>query len=157
MGNEKLITALTAAFTGYEKNDRTLLDDMLESDFVFEMSDSISYGGIYVGKEEFRAYWRAVAKEWTYFRYEAREIIDAGDTVIVPVQTDGLSVRGIVMRNEHLFLFKVLEGRPISCRLYADTARGRDVLSGVEPRRFPRPDLIFTEDVKPEATNVFAQ
>lgn len=141
MSNAKLVAALKAAFTGFEGNDRRPLLELLESDFVFEMSDSIPYGGIYVGREEFLGYWRAVAKEWDYFRYDAHEIIDAGDTVIVPVKTDAMSVRGIAMRNEHLFLFKVIDGRPVSCRLYADTARGRDVIGGSEPRRFPRPEL----------------
>jgi ketosteroid isomerase-like protein len=141
MSNQKLVAALEAAFTGYEKNNRALLLELLPDDFVFEMSDSLPYGGRFSGREEFIAYWKAVAKEWTYFHYEAHEIIDAGDTVIVPVKTDALSVRGIRMRNEHLFLFKVKAGRPVFARLYADTARGRDVISGREPRHYPKPDL----------------
>ena len=36
---------------------------------------------------------------------------------------------------------KVKEGRPVFARLYADTARGRDVISGHEPRHYPKPDL----------------
>ena len=68
-------------------------------------------------------------------------IIDAGDTIIVPVKTDALSIRGIRMQNEHLFLFRVRDGRPVFARLYADTARGRDVMSGHEPRHYPKPDL----------------
>jgi uncharacterized protein len=83
---------------------------------------------------------RAVAKEWTYFRYDAHEIIDAGDTIVVPVRTDALSIRGIRMQNEHLFLFKIRDGRPVYARLYADTARGRDVIAGEEPRHYPKPD-----------------
>jgi uncharacterized protein len=80
------------------------------------------------------------AKEWTYFRYDAHEIIDAGDTIVVPVKTDALSIRGIRMQNEHLFLFKIRDGRPVYARLYADTARGRDVIAGEEPRHYPKPD-----------------
>ena len=141
MSNQKLMAALEAAFTGYDKNNRALLLELLSEDFVFEMSDSLPYGGRYVGRDEFVAYWKAVAKEWTYFRYDAHEIIDAGDTVIVPVKTDALSVRGIRMQNEHLFLFKVKEGLPVFARLYADTAHGRDVIAGQEPRHYPKPDL----------------
>ena len=102
------------------------------------MSDSLPYGGVFTGRDEFVAYWKEVGKEWEYFRYEAHEIIDAGDTIIVPVRTDALSTRGIQMRNEHLFLFKVRDGKVFFCRLYADTARGRDVIEGHAPRKYPR-------------------
>lgn len=141
MNNDKLIQALTSAFTGYETNDKSALIALLPDGFTFEMSDSVPYGGVYVGRDEFLGYWREVAKEWEYFRYDAHEIINAGDTIVVPVKTDGLSKNGIVMRNEHLFLFKVRDGIPVSCRLYADTARGRDVIAGHEPVRYPRPTL----------------
>jgi ketosteroid isomerase-like protein len=141
MSNKKLLIAIKAAFSGYEKNNSAPLLDLLSSDFTFEMSDSLPYGGRYVGRDEFVGFWKSVAKEWTYFRYDAHEIIDCGDTIVVPVKTDALSVRGIRMQNEHLFLFKVKEGRPIFARLYADTARGRDVIAGHEPRHYPKPDL----------------
>ncbi len=105
------------------------------------MSNSLLYGGTYIGREEFVGFWRAVAKEWTYFRYDAQEIVDAGDTIVVPVKTDALSIRGIRMQNEHLFLFKIRDGRPVYARLYADTARGRAVIAGEKPRHYPKPDL----------------
>ena len=81
MSNQKLLAALEAAFTGYEKNNSALLLELLADDFTFEFSDSLPYGGSYVGRDEFLGFWKAVAKEWTYFRYEAHEIIDAGDTL----------------------------------------------------------------------------
>ncbi|MBO4225750.1 nuclear transport factor 2 family protein [Bradyrhizobium neotropicale] len=141
MSNKEVIEALRAAFTGYERNNNTALLEMLSDDFTFEMSDSLPYWGTYVGRAEFLGFWRAVAKEWTYFRYDAHEIIDVGDTIVVPVKTDALSTGGIRMRNEHLFLFKIRDGRPVHARLYADTARGRDVIAGEKPRHYPKPDL----------------
>ena len=141
MRNEEVLNALRAAFTGYEQNDNAALLDLLSDDFTFEMSDSLPYGGTYVGRAEFLGFWRAVAKEWRYFRYDAHEIIEAGDTIIVPVKTDALSINSIRMQNEHLFLFKIIDGRPVYARLYADTARGRDVIAGEEPRHYPKPNL----------------
>ena len=38
-------------------------------------------------------------------------------------------------------MFKVKDGRPVFACLYADTARGRDVISGHAPRHYPKPDL----------------
>jgi ketosteroid isomerase-like protein len=138
MKNPQITAALKLAFTGYEKNDRSALVELLSDDFVFEMSDSLPYGGTYTGKAEFLAFWKEVAKEWTYFRYDAHDVIDAGDTMIVPVKTDALSTKGIRMQNEHLFLFNVRDGQVVYGRLYADTARGRDVIAGHEPRRYPK-------------------
>jgi ketosteroid isomerase-like protein len=141
MKNKDVLKALEAAFTGYERNNNAALLELLSNEFTFEMSDSLPYGGTYVGRTEFLGFWKAVAKEWTYFRYDAREIIDAGDTVVVPVKTDALSIRGIRMQNEHVFLFKIRDGRLVHARLYADTARGRDVIAGEQPRHYPKPDL----------------
>ena len=98
-------------------------------------------GSSYFGRDEFVGFWKAVAKEWTYFHNDAHEIIDTGDTIIVPVKTDALSIRGIRLQNEHLFLFKMKDGRPVFARLYADTARGRDASCGHAPRHYPKPDL----------------
>src|SRR5260370_22354657 len=107
----EIVAALKTAFAGYESNDRGPLTALLADDFTFEMSDSMPYGGTYVGPEEFAAFWQEVGKEWRYFRYDAHEIIDAGDTILVPVKTDALSTRGITTRNQHPFLFKVKDGR----------------------------------------------
>jgi uncharacterized protein len=137
----ELLGALTAAFTGYEKNDRSALVALLADDFTFEMSDSLPYGGVYTGPAEFVAYWREVAKEWKYFRYDADPFVDGGDSIAVPVRTDALSIHDIVMQNEHLFLFTVVDGLFQTGRLYADTARGRDVLAGHEVQRFPRAQI----------------
>ena len=141
MQKTKVLKALEEAFTGFERNNTASLLALLSDDFTFEMSDSLPYGGTYVGRSEFLGFWKAVAKEWSYFRYDTHGIIDAGDTIIVPVKTDALSVHGIRMQNEHLFLFKIRDGRPVHARLYADTARGRDVIAGEQPRHYPKPDL----------------
>ena len=137
----KIVNAVKAAFTGYERNDRGALNALLAPNFTFEMSDSLPYGGQYVGPDEWVAFWKEVSKEWRYFRYEAREVLVSGAWVIVPVQTDSLSIHDIPMKNEHLFLFRVEDDRIVFCRLYADTARGRDVVQGIPPIRFPRADL----------------
>jgi hypothetical protein len=138
MTTNEILKAVETAFTGYEKNDRGPLIKFLSPDFAFEMSDSLPYGGLYIGPEEFVAYWKEVGKEWEYFRYDAHEIIHCGENIVVPVKTDALSKRGITMRNEHLFWFKIADGQVVKGRLYADTARGRDVIAGMEPQRFER-------------------
>ena len=58
MSNTETVAALKTAFAGYENNDRGPLTALLADDFTFEMSDSVPYGGTYVGLEEFAAFWQ---------------------------------------------------------------------------------------------------
>jgi uncharacterized protein len=118
MRNQRLQQAPEAAFTGYEKNSRAQLFERPSDDSTCEMSDSVPYGSSNFGRDEFIGFWEAVAKGWTYFRYDTHEIIDAADTVVVPVKTGARSVHGIPLESEHLF--KVKNGRAVFARLYAD-------------------------------------
>ena len=138
MDNATLIAACKKAFTGFERNDKADLIAHLADDVVFEFSDSLPYGGQYVGKAEFQAFWAHVYSEYEYFNYDARAVLQAEDYLIVPVIARAKSKRGFSMENEHLFLFRVKDGKIVWGRIYADTARGRDVLEGREPRRYPK-------------------
>jgi ketosteroid isomerase-like protein len=138
MRNPTLVAACTKAFTGFDRNDRSDLVAHLADDVVFEFSDSLPYGGTYRGKTEFLAFWAHVNREYEYFNYDARAVLEADDYIIVPVVARAKSRRGFSMENEHLFLFRVEDGKIAWGRIYADTARGRDVLEGREPRRYPK-------------------
>ena len=138
MTNPELIEACRKAFTGFEKNDKADLIDHLSDDVVFEFSDSLPYGGTYVGKAEFKAFWAHVNKEYEYFNYDAHDILEAKDYIAIPVVARARTTRGFSMENQHMFLFRVKDGKIAWGRIYADTARGRDVLEGREPKRFPK-------------------
>lgn len=141
MTTPSILEACRKALTGFEKNDKTELLNVLADDVVFEFSDSLPYGGTYTGKAEFQAFWKHVYQEYEYFNYDARAILQAEDYVIIPVIARAQTKRGFSMENEHLFLFRVKSGKIVHGRIYADTARGRDVLEGREPRRFPKLQL----------------
>lgn len=142
MSNAQIVEACRLAYTGFEKNQREPLLKLLDKDVVFEFPSSLPYGGTYRGIDEFKAFWKLLYSEYyEYFNYDAHDVIDAGDYVIVPVSARAQSKAGQTMENEHLFLFKVKEGKIVYGRIYADTAKGQDVLEGREPRSFPKPDL----------------
>jgi hypothetical protein len=142
MSNAEIVEACRLAYTGFEKNQREPLLKLLHKDVVFEFPESLPYGGTYRGIEEFKAFWKLLYSQYyDYFDYNAHDVIDAGDYVIVPVSARALCKTGKMMENEHLFLFKVKEGKIVYGRIYADTAKGRDVLEGLEPRLFPKPNL----------------
>ena len=138
MKHAQIVEACRKAFSGYELNDKTDLIALLDENVVFEFSDSLPYGGAYEGKKEFLAFWKHVNQKWESFTYDARAVLEADDYIIVPVITRGKALNGYVMENEHLFLFKVRDGRIVHGRLYADTARGRDILEDRPPKRYPK-------------------
>ncbi|MBP0595005.1 nuclear transport factor 2 family protein [Paraburkholderia sp. LEh10] len=138
MRHPQVVEACKKAFTGFERNDKSDLVPLLADDVVFEFSDSLPYGGTYHGKEEFLAFWKHVYRKWEYLNYDARAVLEAEDYVIVPVIVRAKAKNGFSMENEHLFLFQVRDGRIVHGRLYADTARGRDILEDRPPRHFPK-------------------
>ena len=56
MSNSAIVAACKLAFTGFEKNDRSEFLQLLATDFVFDIPDSLPYGGTYHGTEEFLAF-----------------------------------------------------------------------------------------------------
>lgn len=138
MTQDEIISACKKAFTGFADNDRADLVNALADDVVFEFSDSLPYGGTYQGKKEFLAFWAHVYHEYEYFDYDAHAVLYAEGYVIVPVAARAKTKTGFSMTNEHCFLFRVKDGRIVYGRIYADTARGRDVLEGREPKRYPK-------------------
>ena len=129
MRTRRPLQAPEAAVTGYERNNRAQLFELLREEHTFEIADLMPCGGRSFVRSEFIGYWTAVATDWTYFRYDAHEIIDSGD-IAVPVRRGERSIHGIRLQNEHLFLFKGKDERAVFARRYADTAFGRDLISG---------------------------
>jgi len=138
MTEAELKSACTKAFTGFDRNDRADLARAMSDDVVFEFSDSLPYGGTYHGKQEFQAFWTHLSKEYEYFNYDARAVLISGEYIVVPVVARAKTKAGFSMENEHCFLFRIQDGQIVYGRIYADTARGRDVLEGREPRRYPK-------------------
>ena len=131
--NAEIIEACRLAYSGFENNQREKLLSLLAPDVVFEFPTSLPYGGTYRGIQEFKAFWADLYENYyEFFNYDAREVLDAGTHVIVPVVAHARAKNGRSMENEHCFLFKVENGRIIYGRIYADTAKGRDVLEGMQ-------------------------
>jgi hypothetical protein len=142
MSNAAIVEACRLAYTGFEKNQREPLLALLDPAVVFEFPRSLPYGGTFRGMAEFKAWWKML---YTYyydsFNYDAHAVLESGDHVFVPVTARAVCKTGQVMENEHLFLFRVKDGKIVHGRIYADTAKGRDVLDNMEPKQYPQPDL----------------
>jgi uncharacterized protein len=139
MNNTSLVEACKLAYGGFENNRREALAPFLHPDVVFEFPSSLPYGGRYEGLAEFKAWWKALyADYYDYFHYDAHAVIDGGDYIAVPVTARARARNGAMMENEHLFLFRIVDGMIVHARIYADTAKGRDVLAGQAPLLYPK-------------------
>ena len=131
--NSQIIQACHEAFTGFEKNERTKLTALFAEDAVFEFPTSLPYGGRYNGIAEFKAFWADLLENYyEYFNYDLHAVLDAGTHIVVPVVARAKAKTGRTMENEHCFLFKVENGKIVYGRIYADTAKGRDVMEGLK-------------------------
>jgi ketosteroid isomerase-like protein len=130
--NSTIIAACHLAYEGFEKNDKSQLISLLADDVVFEFPKVLPYGGVYKGIAEFKAFWADLYENYyDYFNYDAHAVLDAGTHVIVPVLAHAKAKNGRTMENEHCFLFEVRDGKIVYGRIYADTAKGRDILEGM--------------------------
>jgi uncharacterized protein len=130
--NDAIVEACRLAYSGFDKNQREPLLALLAPDVVFEFPKSLPYGGTYRGLAEFKAFWADLYENYyEYFNYDAHAVLDCGSHVVVPVVARAKAKNGKTMENEHCFLFKIEGGKIVYGRIYADTAKGRDVLEGL--------------------------
>lgn len=131
--NTAIVEACRLAYTGFDKNKREQLLGFLASDVVFEFPKTLPYGGTYKGLAEFKAFWADLYENYyEYFNYDAHDVLDCGTHIVVPVVARAKAKNGKTMENEHCFLFRVEGGKIVHGRIYADTAKGRDVLEGLQ-------------------------
>jgi ketosteroid isomerase-like protein len=131
--NQAIVDACRRAYSGFEKNDSSDLMALMSPDVVFHFPTSLPYGGTFRGREGFLAFYQDLFDHYyEYFNYDAHAVLDAGSHVVVPVRARAKAKNGRTMENEHCLLFTVADGLVTEARLYADTAKGRDVIDGLQ-------------------------
>lgn len=121
---------LSYARTLYEFQDFIYIGKYGENGFV---EDYAATGGTFHGPDGFLAFYRDIYDHYyETFHYDAHAVLDAGSHVIVPVRARAKAKTGRTMENEHCLLFTVNDGLITEARLYADTAKGRDSIDGLQ-------------------------
>ncbi|KUJ35900.1 limonene-1,2-epoxide hydrolase [Streptomyces sp. NRRL F-5122] len=131
--NQAIVDACRRAYSGFEENDSSDLVALMSPEVVFHFPTSLPYGGTFHGPEGFLAFYQDIYDHYyETFNYDARTVLDAGSHVIVPVRARAKAKTGRTMENEHCLLFTVKDGLITEARLYADTAKGRDSIEGLQ-------------------------
>ncbi|MGW2501963.1 nuclear transport factor 2 family protein [Streptomyces sp. NPDC001588] len=131
--NQPIVDACRRAYSGFEENDSSDLVALMSPEVVFHFPTSLPYGGTFHGPEGFLAFYQDIYDHYyDTFNYDAHTVLDAGSHVIVPVRARARAKSGRTMENEHCLLFTVKDGLITEARLYADTAKGRDSIEGLQ-------------------------
>jgi ketosteroid isomerase-like protein len=130
--NSAIVEACWLAFGGFEANQKDKLIPFFSPHFVFEFPESLPYGGTFVGINGFKAFWDDIySNYYETFYYGAHAVMNAGSHIVIPTAVRATSKIGRTMENEHCYLFKVVDGKIVYCRIYADTGKGRDTIEGL--------------------------
>ena len=131
--NQAIVDACWRAYSGFEKNDSSDLVALMSPEVIFDFPTSLPYGGRFHGPEGFLAFYRDIYDHYyETFNYDSHTVLDAGSHGVVPVRARAKAKTGRTMENEHCLLFSVNEGLITEARLYADTAKGRDSIDGLQ-------------------------
>jgi phenylpyruvate tautomerase PptA (4-oxalocrotonate tautomerase family) len=121
----ELIDAVTELF---KANDRTRIVSMLPETFVLKVPETLPYGGLIQGPEEFDRFFRRIYDDYySSFRTDLDRVLDAGTHLVAPIR---ITARGktseAAMTVENLWLFEIADGNFVRAQIYADTAAGRE-------------------------------
>ncbi len=121
------------AYSGFEENDSSDLVALMSPEVVFHFPTSLPSGGTFHGPEGVLAFYQDIYDHYyDTFNYDAHTVLDAGSHVIVPVRARARAKTGRTMENEYCLLSTVKDGLITEARLYADTAKGRDSIEGLQ-------------------------
>ncbi|HEY6493717.1 MAG TPA: tautomerase family protein [Trebonia sp.] len=123
----ELIDAVTELFGA---NDRTRIVSMLPETFVLKVPETLPYGGLIRGREEFDRYFQRIYEDYySSFRTELAlgRVLDAGTHLVAPIRAVARGKTSeATMTVENLWLFEIAGGNFVRAQLYADTAAGRN-------------------------------
>ncbi|TFV33013.1 nuclear transport factor 2 family protein [Streptomyces sp. T1317-0309] len=131
--NQPIVDAGRRAYSGFEENDSSDLVALMSPEVVFHFPTSLPSGGTFHGPEGVLAFYQDIYDHYyDTFNYDAHTVLDAGSHVIVPVRARARAKTGRTMENEYCLLSTVKDGLITEARLYADTAKGRDSIEGLQ-------------------------
>jgi ketosteroid isomerase-like protein len=79
------VEAVRAIYAEWGRGNFRAGNDLYDTHVVLVIRDGFPEAGVYVGRDEIRAYMREFLADWTAAVIVAEEILAAGDTVIVAV------------------------------------------------------------------------
>jgi ketosteroid isomerase-like protein len=96
----------------YNRGDLAGMLALVTDDVVFVVSDGLPNAGTYRGPEGFTTMIEGWNEAWDEFRVEIEDLIEDGDTVIMPVTQHGRGRgSGVEIQMQATYLMRVRDGR----------------------------------------------
>ncbi len=133
------VELLLRGFAGWGKEDPAKIRDILHPACELIVPESVPYGGTFRGADAFVGWFTEVL--WRFFdefSSAPERVIDAGNTIIVPVSVKARTITGGRIDVHNVWVYEFRAGRLRRARVYADTAVLRDAIDGFAPAEADR-------------------
>ncbi len=111
MSRENLQLA-TRVGDAVNRRDIGLIEELFHPEFEFHSAIARSEGGVYLGPEGIRQYFRDVDAAWEYFRIEVEDVREAGDQLVVLWHVRAMSRAGVPLDQVAAQVWTWRDGRP---------------------------------------------
>jgi ketosteroid isomerase-like protein len=116
--SEQNLEVVRAAVEAWNRDDWDAILETATPDFELDMSRADGpFRGVY-GAGQVHRFWESFAANWESRRFEAHELIDAGDHVVVPVTLHLKGRDGIEVSARITHLWTLRDGRLARMRMY---------------------------------------
>ncbi len=114
------VEVVRAALEAWNRDDWDAILESATPDFELDMSRAMGpFRGVY-GAGQVRRFWESFAANWESRRFEAHELIEAGEHVVVPVTLHTRGREGIEVSARITHLWTLRDGRLARMCMYQD-------------------------------------
>ncbi|HEV3310774.1 MAG TPA: nuclear transport factor 2 family protein, partial [Chloroflexota bacterium] len=105
-----------------EAEDVPAMLDLLDSDVEWRVPESLPWGGNFHGHDGFQRFWALVSDQLAETHREKQQYLDAGDQVIVLLQSVGRPKGGTEYQEPEVDICEIRNGKIVSVDIYIDSA-----------------------------------
>lgn len=125
-----VVMRMVAAF---ESGGLDAVRPLFDEDVVWHEDPSFPEAGVYRGRDAWEAYARQFMAEFAYLHYDVREIVEAGDDLVVNLRLHGEGKSsGAEFDLSAWWALTVRDGRVVRCFAYLDRDRAFEALRAAE-------------------------
>jgi ketosteroid isomerase-like protein len=125
--SEENVNVVRACYDAFLRGDFPAVLEQMDPGIEWIDQESLPWGGVHRGHEEFGSHMQGFAGNFEEFRVEPRDFLDAGDRVVVPARFAGRAAGGEFAVGV-VYVWELREGKVVRVEGYTDTARVLEAL-----------------------------
>ena len=124
--SEQNVNMVRACYEAFAGGDFPAVLERMDSGIEWVDQDSLPWGGVHRGQEEFAAHMQSFAGHFEQFRVEPQEFLDAGACVVVKARFAGRAADEFDV--DAVYIWELSDGKVVRVESHTDSARVRDAL-----------------------------